>query len=292
MKISVIIPVFNRKTDLQRCLDSITIPDDDCEIIVVDDASVDGSFEFAAAYPNSYVKTFKNLQNRGVNYTRNRGVEYATGDYIVFLDSDDTFLPNALHVIKKQIESDGQSHYLFLIKGKNEKKSSEPYLTSYRDWITEEVYGDFVHVVRKSTLLKYPFLEQFRAYENLNWLRIFKETAPQKVVPEFITWADQDRTDNLTKTLTLKTTNAIDDKFEYMCTFFKLYGNDLFNAAPQLYKSKLRHSVLLGIAAFKKSKAMELITFAPTKTKIGLKALVLIIPSFLLNKLVIAKAGR
>lgn len=97
MKISLIIPVYNEEKYLARCLDSVknqTEPFD--EVIIINDGSTDSSLEIAKRYD---FKIFS-YENSGLSVARNHGLEHATGDYIVFLDSDDSYLPNACRLMK------------------------------------------------------------------------------------------------------------------------------------------------------------------------------------------------
>lgn len=91
-KVSVIIPVFNVENYLAECLDSILNQTfQDTEIICIDDASTDGSMDILKAYALQEPKIIivQNEQNGGLAYTRNRGIERASGDFILFVDSDD-----------------------------------------------------------------------------------------------------------------------------------------------------------------------------------------------------------
>jgi glycosyltransferase involved in cell wall biosynthesis len=93
MKVSAIIPVFNRRGLLPRAINSAlaqTVPVD--EIIVVDDGSTDGSAEVAARYGNR-VRVVQQA-NSGVAGARHRGIQEACGEWIAFLDSDDEWLPD------------------------------------------------------------------------------------------------------------------------------------------------------------------------------------------------------
>lgn len=88
---SVIVPVYNNRCYLKRCIDSILGQTyDHYEVIVVDDGSIDGSYEFLmehySTFPN--IKILKK-ENSGVSDTRNLALEYVTGDWVTFLDSDD-----------------------------------------------------------------------------------------------------------------------------------------------------------------------------------------------------------
>lgn len=92
MKVSVIIPVYNAEKTLRRCVESI-IYGLECsvQVILVDDCSLDGSWELCQQLKGEYsqVNCIKNDRNRGVSYTRNQGLKKALGKYILFVDSDD-----------------------------------------------------------------------------------------------------------------------------------------------------------------------------------------------------------
>lgn len=89
--VSVIIPVYNVEKYLRKCLDSVTAQTYTAlEIICVNDGSPDNSSEILEEFAkkDSRVKII-NQANKGLSGARNTGIEAATGDYIVFLDSDD-----------------------------------------------------------------------------------------------------------------------------------------------------------------------------------------------------------
>ena len=89
-KISIIVPVYNIAQYLPRCLDSIINQTyKNLEIIIVDDGSVDSSREIIEEYKKKdsrIISIFK--ENSGVSYTRNLGIESATGDYIGCVDGE------------------------------------------------------------------------------------------------------------------------------------------------------------------------------------------------------------
>ena len=92
VKVSVIVPVYNAGEYLGTCLDTLvkqTI--DDIEIIAIDDASTDNSFEIMKEYASNYkcLKIFHHKLNLGQGITRNEGLDMANGEYIGFLDADD-----------------------------------------------------------------------------------------------------------------------------------------------------------------------------------------------------------
>lgn len=109
-KISVIIPVFNAEKDLKQSMDSIinqTFGFEDIELILVDDASTDNSKEIIKSYQKQYenIKLVELSQNSGLpGKPRSLGIDYATADYIVFLDADDSYESHAFDLLYKTIE--------------------------------------------------------------------------------------------------------------------------------------------------------------------------------------------
>ena len=92
IKVSVIVPVYNNGKYLRTCLDSLVNQTlKDIEIIAVDDNSSDNSLLILMEYAKKYhnIKVYHNRKNLGQGATRNRGLEYAKGEYIGFVDSDD-----------------------------------------------------------------------------------------------------------------------------------------------------------------------------------------------------------
>ena len=103
MRISLIIPVYNTGEWLPRCLESVasqSVPEEDYEILIVNDGSTDRSeaiaSEFAAGRPNCRVLS---QPNAGLSAARNAGLAAAGGDYVWFVDSDDRIAPDSLTAI-------------------------------------------------------------------------------------------------------------------------------------------------------------------------------------------------
>jgi glycosyltransferase involved in cell wall biosynthesis len=104
-KISVIIPVYNSAKFLPNCLESVINQTfRDIEIICINDGSRDNSLALLQAYAkkDNRIKIFSQ-QNRGVSAARNVGLENAIGEYIAFVDSDDTIKPDMLQKLYKII---------------------------------------------------------------------------------------------------------------------------------------------------------------------------------------------
>lgn len=93
--LSVIIPVYNVKPYLRRCVDSVLSQDyKPIEIILVDDGSTDGSSDICDEYKMIDSVHVVHQENKGLSMARNAGLDIAKGDYIAFLDSDDYVEPN------------------------------------------------------------------------------------------------------------------------------------------------------------------------------------------------------
>jgi lipopolysaccharide biosynthesis glycosyltransferase len=110
MKLSIIIPVYNVDQYLDRCLTSVLNQDlDDFEVICVDDASTDNSLEILRLYEKNYpnLKVYANEVNRTSSYCRKLGVEVASGEYIMFVDSDDEIVPGICKKLVKQMDAHG-----------------------------------------------------------------------------------------------------------------------------------------------------------------------------------------
>lgn len=91
-KISVIVPVYGAEKTLEKCVESLVYGvERDLEVLLVEDCSKDKSWELCQTMAQRFpqVKIFRNEENRGVSFTRNRGLEQASGEYILFVDSDD-----------------------------------------------------------------------------------------------------------------------------------------------------------------------------------------------------------
>tara|TARA_B100000003_G_scaffold50867_2_gene44765 strand:- start:4527 stop:5363 length:837 start_codon:yes stop_codon:yes gene_type:complete len=99
MKVSVIIPTFNRKHTLTRAIESVLNQTYQLyEIIVVDDCSKDGTFDWVQTrYPFiNLIRLSSANPPRGVSYARNQGIKMAKYDWLALLDSDDEWLPQKL----------------------------------------------------------------------------------------------------------------------------------------------------------------------------------------------------
>lgn len=115
LKFSIIVPVYNVEKYLAKCLDSlINQTYTNIEIICINDGSTDNSLEIL----NEYVRVDSrniviNQENQGVSVARNKALEAATGDYILFVDSDDWIELNACEILNAELENKPQDLIIF-----------------------------------------------------------------------------------------------------------------------------------------------------------------------------------
>ena len=91
-KVSIVIPVYKAADTITRCVESLEKNTyKNLQIILVEDCSGDQTINVCKKLANTYdnVLYVENDQNHGVSYTRNQGLDYADGNYLMFVDSDD-----------------------------------------------------------------------------------------------------------------------------------------------------------------------------------------------------------
>ena len=170
-KISIIVPVYNIEKYLPKCLDSLLNQTfKDIEIICVNDGSTDNSSQVLADYEqkDSRIKIITQ-ENAGVSSARNRGIEVAQSEYIMFLDGDDYYTKDACEVAYNNIttnESDIavfgmiEKYWLLFKNGRVNKSikkalmTEEPDLWKFQTFCWNKIYKtDFI----KRNKIVFPF---------------------------------------------------------------------------------------------------------------------------------------
>lgn len=107
MRVSIVIPLYNKAPYLERALDSISAQTfSDFEVIIVDDGSTDDGAAVVARYPDRRVRLITQT-NAGPGPARNTGIAEAQGSFVAFLDADDEWLPTYLEESLKTLEKLG-----------------------------------------------------------------------------------------------------------------------------------------------------------------------------------------
>jgi glycosyltransferase involved in cell wall biosynthesis len=102
---TVVITTYNRERIVRRCLDScLDQTEDDFEVVVVDDASTDGTVAALERYEDPRLRVVVRDRNCGINPARHKGVENARGQWVVMVDSDDELLPHTLESLRRIID--------------------------------------------------------------------------------------------------------------------------------------------------------------------------------------------
>ena len=108
-RLSILVPTWNAATTVERALDSVLAEREIAlEVVVVDDASTDGTADLVAAIAerDPRIVLLRLPANGGVSNARNRGLELVRGEWLAFLDADDLLLPGALDALMAPTAAD------------------------------------------------------------------------------------------------------------------------------------------------------------------------------------------
>ena len=181
--ITVIMAAYNAEKTIEQAIDSVlsqTYPQ--FELIVVDDASKDQTIEIVEelAERDNRIRLIANEENRGVSYTRKRGLDEANGLWIAILDSDDVWMPEKL---EKQVQHQKETGADIIYTGSKfmdalgkpiDRQFYVPDTISYRQLLKQNVISNSSALVRKQLYEKY-----YAAGDNMHedfatWLLILK----------------------------------------------------------------------------------------------------------------------
>lgn len=163
--VSIIVPVYNAQTYLSKCVDTLIAQTyKNCEIILINDGSQDGSGLICDGYANKFenVKVI-HKENEGVSRARNLGLSVATGEWIAFVDSDDYVTSD---YVTKMIQNQRKYGSDWVISGYTEcfeKKSFSNTNIWNVDYIAFEQLGQFVYYWHRNVHVSTPWGKLFRA---------------------------------------------------------------------------------------------------------------------------------
>lgn len=186
MKFSIITPTYNRAHTLERAIKSIlNQTHQDYEMIIVDDGSIDNTFDIIQKYLHDIrIRYIGPNENGGVNVARNIGLESVSEDcdWITFLDSDDEFYPDSLEKMKTSIENNPKYHYFrFAVTYANGKPACfakhDNLVLNYKETLKqEEVSGEWVVALSKNILEDgFRFIEDVNGFESISWYQLSKK---------------------------------------------------------------------------------------------------------------------
>lgn len=180
-KISILVPVYNTSEFLPKCLDSIINQSyKNLEIICVNDGSKDNSLEILKQYQkkDSRIKIISLDSNEGLMRTRFHAIKNATGDYVMFLDSDDYLQVNACEIALKNIVKYNVDILHFStniipygLVDRVQLKEKGPYVNAY------------CHKLKGENIFRFCFIKQKFGW-NL-WNKIYRLDVVKKILPYF-----------------------------------------------------------------------------------------------------------
>lgn len=232
MKVSVVIPVYNVKPYLERCVQSVIRQTyKDLEIILVDDGSTDGSGELC----DQLATTDKRIcvihqENQGLSGARNTGIRNAKGEYIAFLDSDDEWLlTDGLEELLQAEKTDLIVFKRVDIWGKGERITCPDYDLKNIDRLpdTQAIFSHLVAtqqlqisacflLVRRETLLKHDiFFPLGMLSEDIYWSMHLWQHVQTVRFTNFNFYGYYHREASITTTVSIRTYQSYDQIFTY-----------------------------------------------------------------------------
>lgn len=176
--VSVIIPTYNREKEIGRAIRSVLRQTyDNCEIIVVDDGSTDGTEEAVKQIGDARIRYIRSESNQGAAFARNVGIRASTCRYIAFLDSDDEWHPAKLELQMHRLLCASEEVGLVYCRMGREQEdgSGRVYMPPY-ECRKESLEGDMFRFLLWRNLIGTPAMLVRR--ECLEAVGMFKESLP------------------------------------------------------------------------------------------------------------------
>lgn len=216
--ISVIITTHNRADKLKRAIDSVLAQTyKDWELIIVDDASTDGTEELVKSYPQvNYIRRNKNF---GCDTRpKNQGAKHSKGEYIAYLDDDNAFRPDHLQALINEFERDPKLDVVYgdriVIDDTGVNSSRLGFTSDYSDTLLmQRNFIDTSDVLMKRSALfdVGGWDERYKKYVDWNlWVRMAKFGKQFKRVPVVIT--EYHLHDDM-KSMKVKDVNPVEGQF-------------------------------------------------------------------------------
>jgi glycosyltransferase involved in cell wall biosynthesis len=149
--VSILIPNFNNGQYLEECLESVFKQTyRNWEVIIVDDGSIDDSKLVYEKFADSTnLNIYLNAQNKGVAYTRHKLIGYAQGEFSIFLDPDDTIVPDAIETLIESYEKNGEYSIVYSTHYVCDENLTVQSIASY---VGEIKQGEFLWSTRGFTI--------------------------------------------------------------------------------------------------------------------------------------------
>jgi teichuronic acid biosynthesis glycosyltransferase TuaG len=189
-KVSVVMPAYNRSDFIEASINSVINQDyKNWELIIVDDKSTDDTLskiQTKATSDNRIIGIANTLNSGGAALPRNKAIDYATGEYVAFLDSDDVWHPQKLSfqiskmielkidfsaTARKDFQDDKEILFQKSINGSHKK-------LTYKQLIRKNILNTSSVIIKKELLARSPFSidDNYKCIEDYQlWLNILKK---------------------------------------------------------------------------------------------------------------------
>ncbi len=156
-KVSIIIPVYNAENTIGKCVDSVLRNSfKDWELVLIDDGSKDNSWHIMQEYAEKYSEKIRifTQENSGVAIARNRGIGYAQGEYVAFIDNDDYVDEDHLAKFVEEIEKYDCDMVIGGYRRTTEEKTLFEMKLQNTEWSKYMIMAPWAKIYRRDFLLQ------------------------------------------------------------------------------------------------------------------------------------------
>lgn len=182
--VSIIMPAYNCEKYISESINSVLEQTyKNYELIIIEDGSKDQTVDIITDFlkKDNKIKLIKNKVNKGVSYSRNIGINYSSGEWVAFLDSDDMWTSDKLE--KQMMYVSKNKNVEFLYTGSSFiNENSEPYSwimevpqkVKYKDLLKQNIISCSSVLIKKVYLTKYKMEYDSMHEDYVLWLKILK----------------------------------------------------------------------------------------------------------------------
>ncbi len=270
MLFSIVVPVFNREKLIRRCIASVAAQDfADYELILVDDCSTDNSLAVLRQAEAANVTVVALARNEGVGGARNAGVAAASGEWIVFLDSDDELVPGALAILRDRVRRVPDTvEGLWFRARMDDGRAIPPHLTQPQEWDypaflafwnqSARDWHDMLYCNRRRSFAHLP--QPAGRMDDIKYLLDFGKRFRIRAFPEVLRLYHQDAANQLvvmTRRLDpWRDRETVTARADEVRNLLKEHGQALAQLAPDLYDEHLEAASTTATMAGRRAEAI------------------------------------
>lgn len=186
MKISFVTPTYNRAGLVVETIDSILdaielLPEFEYQLVVIDDASTDDTNKVLIEKYSNQIKDGMIIYHRldynvGVTGAKNVGVELAAGDWLVFIDSDDTIIKSKFVEMMEEVKKLKEYDVIFFscvdFNGSRIGECFKSHKVTLNEYIEHGTYGEKLPVIKRDVMVSYPYSGRLRGFESFSYFKM------------------------------------------------------------------------------------------------------------------------